>query len=55
MQTSIKWRYDTGRIVGTVRLEKDKTLPQVGTDIAIAVALLWVVWEAVKLLLLLAA
>lgn len=53
MQTSIKWRDDTGRIVGTVRMEQDKTLTQVGADIATAVALLWVAWEALKLLALL--
>ncbi|WP_339314661.1 hypothetical protein [Paenibacillus sp. FSL M7-0896] len=53
MQTSIKLRDDNGRIVGTARVEQDKTLPQVGTDIATAVALLWVAWEAIKLLVLL--
>lgn len=50
MRTSIKWRDDTGRIIGTVRVERDKTLPQVGTDMATAVALVWLAWEAVKLL-----
>lgn len=49
MNTAIKLRDDNGHIIGTARVEADKTLPQIIGEISIAAVLVWIAVELAEL------
>ncbi|MNC27393.1 hypothetical protein D3C75_755640 [compost metagenome] len=49
MKSSIRLRDDNGRVIGTARVEADKTLSQIIEDIAVAAGLVWIAVELAEL------
>jgi hypothetical protein len=49
MKSSIRLRDDNGRIIGTAKVEGDKTLPQIIGEISLAAALVWIAIELADL------